>query len=196
MIVFYNKPLLRFLAVLTGVALAYVGWHYAAGMQRELARQGLLDALAIFGYVAASYLFILVAEVADSHYARAFGGLSLAAGMMTAWNFVRLDIRKLEPAEAAGISGVFATAALLGAVYLAIVIVRLVLDRLNLGRPVISEAARIGAYKGPVEPPAYREPERPVAVPADTCPFCGEKYDTAGDCGCSRVEEIAAQTAP
>lgn len=195
MIVFYNKPLLRFLAVLAGVALVYVGYHYTIGMEKVLGRQGLLDALAIFAYVAASFLVLVVAEIADSHYVRAFGGLSLAAGMITAWVFVSSDLPQLAPEESASIVGVFLVGAFLGVAYLAIVVVRLVLDRIYLGRPLISEAARIGKYQGPVEPPAYREPAAPVSVASDTCPFCGEKFDALGKCACSRIGDAAASPA-
>jgi hypothetical protein len=156
MIVFYNKPLLRTLVLLAGITLAYVGYGYVSGMTEVLGRQGTLDSLAILGYVAASYIVLLVAEVADSHYVRAFGGISFAAGLATAWHFLSTDITKM-PSGGAPVLYAFAIAALIGAAYLVIVVVRLILDRLNLGRPMISEASRIAQFDGAMEHPAYRE---------------------------------------
>ncbi len=156
MIVFYNKPLLRILVIIAGISLAFVGYNYAQGMFEVLGRQGMLDALAILGYVAASYLVLIVAEVADSHYVRAFGGLSLGAGLLIAWRFLSYDLAKLESGNSTAIYVVFLLAAAIGAAYLAIVVVRLVLDRLNLGRPMLPESGRIGTYEGAVEPPPYR----------------------------------------
>lgn len=182
MIVFYNKPLLRILVIIAGVSLAFVGYNYAQGMFEVLGRQGMIDALAILGYVAASYLVLIVAEVADSHYVRAFGGLSLGAGLLVAWRFLGYDLAKLEPGISTAIYVVFLLASAIGAAYLAIVVVRLVLDRLNLGRPAIAEAGRIGTYEGGVEPPPYRsrtdEPKMDRAVWNDPSMMPGALYDS------------------
>ncbi len=157
MIVFYNKPLLRTLVALIGVTLAYVGYSYTAGMAAVLGRQGMLDALAILGYLAAAFIVLIVAEVADSHYVRAFGGLSLAGGLATAWRFLSGDLAKLPEGSGQPVTIAFWIAALLGLCYLLIIVIRLVLDKLNLGRPVISEASRISQFEGAMEHPAYRE---------------------------------------
>ncbi|MCD6118612.1 FHA domain-containing protein [bacterium] len=164
MIVFYNKPLLRILALLAGITLAYVGYAYAVGMGEVLGRQGTLDALAVFGYVAASYLVLLVAEVADSHYVRAFGGISLMAGLATAWHFLSLDLMKMPMGRGGSIATVFWLGAVIGLIYLLIIVIRLVLDKMNLGRPVMGEMSRISQYEGDVEPPPYRERDAEPAI--------------------------------
>jgi len=157
MIVFYNKPLLRILVLLAGITLAYIGYGYISGMTEVLGRQGMIDSIAILGYVVASYIVLLVAEVADSHYVRAFGGISFGAGLATAWSFLSTDLKKIPDGGGTPIQYSLYLAALIGAAYLVIVVVRLVLDRFNLGRPVISEASRISQFEGAMEHPAYRE---------------------------------------
>ena len=198
MIVFYNKPLLRVLVIIAGVALAFVGYSYSQGMYEVLGRQGMLDALAIFGYVAASYLVLIVAEVADSHYVRAFGGLSLAAGLLVAWRFLSYDLAKLDSAMSAAILTVFIISAVIGAGYLVIVVVRLILDRLNAGRPALAESSRIGTYEGGVEPPPYRsrldEPKPDKAVWNDPSMMPGALYESGG--AAPEQPKPAAEIAP
>src|SRR5690606_28663977 len=73
--IFYNKILLRLLVVLCGLGIGLATWKYVGLSAEKLPEQGSRDALAIVSFLIAGWLVMLIAEVVDQHYMRAFAAL-------------------------------------------------------------------------------------------------------------------------
>jgi len=148
----YNKPLLRLLEFVLFLTYGAAGYIYLNQSAGKLGTQGLLDALAIYSFIIAAYLLILVAEVADSHYLRALGALATLVGAVIGFYFIfLLDAPHLEAAPMgwALVSFVIGIAVTLG--LLLTVVGRLVHGRLRSAR-----LAQVRDERGPA-------PSRPAA---------------------------------
>lgn len=165
----YNKPLLRLLVFILLITLGIPGYIYLTQSAAKLGTQGLLDALAIYSFIIAAYLLILVAEVGDTHYLRAMGALGTLVGCAVGMRFIFiLDAPHLE----AGPMGIALVAFILGMtfvlVYLAIVVGRLVYDKVQATRMAAIHDERGPAPSRPVsEAIATAEP----AVARDAAPI-------------------------
>jgi len=175
---FYNKWLLRALVLLAGLGVALTAWYYIGLSVEKMPEQGLRDAAAIISFFVAGWLVMLIAEVVDHHYVRALGCLCLGLGGFVShpWVF-NVDGPKLAqlPDGANGMRLVglgFWGALGLAALMFAILVTRLVLDRLHYGRrpaPVTRMDVSLGARPagmGAPPPPAALPP-----IPIDTSPL-------------------------
>ncbi len=129
---FYNKPLLRFIELLLFICLGATGYLYLSASYAKVGVQGLLDALAIYSFVIAGFLFILISEVADSYYLRALFSLITFVGMFIAFYFIfKLDAPHLDPSfmGVGLISFILAMAFALG--FFIIVVGRLILEKVR-----------------------------------------------------------------
>jgi len=165
---YYNKPLLRLLEFLLFLALGTAGYIYLAQSCSKLGTQGLLDALAVYSFIIAAFLVLLIAEVADSPYLRALGALATIVGMAVGFRFIFLmDAPHLEstPMSLALVS--FIAAFALAVFYLFVIVGRLVLDKVQARR-----VAAVSDGRGPAPPP--REPA-PEPEPAAQTPAAESK---------------------
>jgi hypothetical protein len=137
---FYNKWLLRLLVLLTGGALGLVAFKYTSLLALKLPETGVRDALSIVAFLIAGWLAMLIAEVLDNHYARVLGCLGVGLGAFVAhpWLF-RKDGPQLVKVEG-GVEGMqliniaFWAATACAGLMLVLLVTRLILDKLNLGR--------------------------------------------------------------
>jgi hypothetical protein len=147
----YNKPLLRLFVFFLLITLGVPGYIYLTQSAAKLGTQGLLDALAVYSFVIAAYLLILVAEVGDSHYLRAMGALGTLVGCAVGMRFIFiLDAPHLEsgPMGVAFITFILGMA--LALAYLAIVVGRLVYDKVQATRMAAMHDERGPAPSRPV----------------------------------------------
>lgn len=176
----YNKFLLRVFVLLTGAGIGLAAWRYVALSALKLPEQGARDALAIISFLIASWLVMLIAEVLDNHYARAFGCLCVGLGAYVSYPWIfRIDGPKL--AELAGgkagmqqVALGFWGAAGIAALMLLLLVWRLVLDRLTYGRPPLSAAhadVKLGPALPAVAAPPKAEPDGLPPIPLDTSPL-------------------------
>ncbi len=166
----YNKPLLRLFVFFLLITLGVPGYIYLTQSVAKLGTQGLLDALAVYSFIIAACLLILVAEVGDSHYLRAMGALGTLVGCAVGIRFIFiLDAPHLE----SGPMGVAFITFILGMgfalVYLVIVVGRLVYDKVQATRMAAMHDERGPAPSRPVsEAIAAAEPTAALdAAPAD-----------------------------
>jgi hypothetical protein len=165
---FYNKPLLRLLEFALFLALGAAGYIYLAQSLAKLETQGLLDALAVYSFIIAAFLVILIAEVADSHYLRALGALATVVGMAAGFRFIFImDAPHLEATPMALALVAFIIAFALAAFYLFIIVGRLVMDKVQAHK-----VAAVRDGRGPA--PAPREPT-PKAQPSAQAPATESK---------------------
>lgn len=176
----YNKFLLRVFVLLTGAGIGVAAWQYVALSAIKLPEQGARDALAIISFLIAAWLVMLIAEVLDNHYARAFGCLCVGLGAYISYPWIfRIDGPKL--AEVAGgqagmqlVALGFWAASGIAALMLLLLVWRLVLDRLTYGRPPL-RAAHADVKLGPATPaataPPKAQPEGLAPIPIDTSPL-------------------------
>jgi hypothetical protein len=173
----YNKVLLRIIVVLAGAGVALTTWYYVLLSAQKLGAGGVRDALAIVSFFIAGWLVMVIAEVVDNHYVRAFACLCVLLGAVISFRWIFLvDAPKLR--ELAGGPGgmLLATVGFWAAVLLALamfvlLVVRLVLDKLNVGRRPVAAAGvdiSLGAQPAGMGEPEP-EPELP-AIPVDTAP--------------------------
>jgi hypothetical protein len=202
MIVLYNKVLWRFLAFVVFLALLYSGWAYFSESYRILGKQGLYDALAIFSFVISAYLVLLIAEVADSHYLRAFAYLITLIGFIIGYKFLWQDSAQINSWTMYWALWVFLLGAVVTLALWVIIVARLIVDRLTYGRPVVrTEKDEFAAAPTPPAQagasPATSVGRGPIVAPppfsATTCPYCGEEFDSQGKCACTRFEAVSAQ---
>ncbi|MCD6282795.1 FHA domain-containing protein [bacterium] len=178
----YNKPLLRLFVFLLLITLGLPGYIYLTQSAAKLGTQGLLDALAVYSFIIAAYLLILVAEVGDSHYLRAMGALGTLVGCAVGTRFIFvLDAPHLEsgPMGVAFITFILGMA--LALVYLALVVGRLVYDKVQATR-----MAAVHDERGPA-------PSRPVSEAIATAEPAATR-DTAA-VGASAGQEGAGEPA-
>jgi len=172
---FYNKILLRVLVVLTGGPIALTSWHYVSLSVQKLGTSGARDALAIISFFIAGWLVMVVAEVVDNHYVRVFGCLCVALGAFISyrWLFV-VDGPVLQqlPAGPTSMHAIYLSywaAIVIAMVMFALLVTRLVLDRINYGRTPLAVTRadiKLGPRpEGTGAPPA--QPELPP-IPVDT----------------------------
>lgn len=159
---FYNKWLLRLLVLLSGLGIALCAWRYIALSVEKLPEQGLRDALAIVSFLIAGWLVMLLAEVVDNHYARAFGCLCAMLGGYASYKWIFLvDGPKLRELPDGGLMGQvgqgFWGAMFAALVMLVLLVTRLILDKANAGRLPQAGArasAPLGAMLGTGASPA------------------------------------------
>jgi hypothetical protein len=186
----YNKPLLRTLAVLAGIGIGLAAWHYVALSFTKLGPGGIRDALAIISFLVAGWLMLVMAEVVDNHYVRAFAALCTGLGGYVSFKWIFLvDGPKLAelPASAQGMRFIFwGFWGAMGCAFaiLVLVVARLIVHRATYGRGLIKPGTldklpAIGkpatAPAAPVEaelPPIPQDLAMPSASPvlADTAP--------------------------
>jgi hypothetical protein len=170
--VFYNKLLLRGLVFLTGALCGVCAWHYIALSSLKLGQAGVRDALAIVSFLLAGWLVMLIAEVADNHYVRAFGALCylLGAAISFKWIFL-VDGPMLS--QLAGGAGRLQMASLAfwiaagGAVLLLVILTtRLIIDKMSFGRlPEPTLEAQYSAVLGTASPGQGEAAAEPVLAP-------------------------------
>jgi hypothetical protein len=170
----YNKPLLRVLVVLAGLGVGLTAWHYTTLSFAKLGAGGVRDALAIISFLIAGWLMLVVAEVVDNHYVRAFAALCTALGGYVSYKWIFLvDGPKLAelPNSASGQRIIFwgfwggMGCALL---ILVLVIARLIVHRVTYGRGLVKPAAAekvIAAGKAPGAIVAEAQPAEPELPP-------------------------------
>lgn len=206
MIVLYNKVLWRFLAFVVFASLVYTGWIYFSESERILGKQGLFDALAIFSFVISAYLVLLIAEVADNHYARAFGYLVTLIGFIIGYKFLWQDSAQIDSWAMYWALWVFLLGAVVALALFAIIGTRLIVDRVTYGRPIVrtvkdefaaqsAPSAHTGGVPGQASSGAGAPIVSPPPVAATTCPYCGEAFDAQGKCACTRFEAVSGHAA-
>jgi len=167
---FYNKLILRLIELLLFVCLLITGYLYLSASFSKLGVQGLLDAIAIYSFVIAGFLFILVAEVADSYYFRAFASLLTLVGMFVAFYFIfKLDAPHLPVAEMSIALISFILAIAFALTYLILVVGRLILEKIRTAmvakiveaEPIMpaAEVQRVDAPAVSVSTEAVESPE-------------------------------------
>ncbi len=142
----YNKPLLRLLEFAQFLALGGAGFIYLVQSFSKLGMQGLLDALAIYSFIIAAYLLVLVAEVVDAHYLRALGAFGLLVGCLVGGYFIFLrDAPHLEPAP-------MGLALVMFILSLALVIgyIALIVGRLTHAKATSKQVAKVADERGAV----------------------------------------------
>jgi len=94
--------------------------------------RGLLDALAIYSFIIAGFLFILISEVADSYYLRALSSLLTFVGMFIGFYFIfKIDAPHLSPSSM-GIALIFFILGMAFALAFFILVVgRLILEKVR-----------------------------------------------------------------
>jgi hypothetical protein len=173
----YNKVLLRIIVVLAGAGVVLTTWYYVTLSAQKLGALGVRDALAIVSFFFAGWLVMVIAEVVDNHYVRAFACLCVLLGAVISFRWIFLvDGPKLREL-AGGAAGMqlagagFWTAVLLALAMFALLVVRLVLDKLNVGRrPAAAAAAEVNVSLG-AKPEGLGQAEaeqEPPAIPLDT----------------------------
>jgi hypothetical protein len=174
----YNKVLLRALVVLTGLGVAGAAWYYAGLSAQKLGAGGVRDALAIISFLVAGWLVMVIAEVIDNHYVRAFACLCVMLGGIVSYRWIFLvdgpELRELP----AGPGGMLMTAVgywlalLLALLLFVLLVIRLVLDKVYSGRrPAAAVGADVGIGPRPAgvgEPP---KAEELPPIPLDTSPL-------------------------
>lgn len=184
---------MEFLLFLT---LALTGYLYLASSFIKLGGRGLLDALAIYSFIIAGFLFILISEVADSYYLRAFSSLVTFVGMFIGFYFIfKIDAPHL-PAEYMGIALIsFILAMALALFFFVMVVGRLIMEKLRVslvarvteeaGRepmvsPLAAEGEGLGAQEPisiPTIPPAEEKPlEPPIVLACIGGPYLGKEF--------------------
>src|SRR5688500_1775193 len=137
---FYNKLLLRVLVLLAGIGVGLVTYHYVALSVAKLPDQGARDALAVVSFLIAGWLVMLIAEVVDNHYVRVFGTLCMGWGAFVSYGWIFLKDREplsTLPEIAARfpvLSFGFWSAVAIAAILLVLLITRLIIDKVTLGR--------------------------------------------------------------
>src|SRR5690606_32777149 len=82
--------------VLCGLGIGLATWKYVALSAEKLPQQGARDALAIVSFLIAGWLVMLIAEVIDQHYMRAFAALCVLLGGFVSHKWIfRIDGPKL-----------------------------------------------------------------------------------------------------
>ena len=143
----YNKPLLRILAFLAGVGVALAAWNYTSLSLAKLGPGGVRDALAIIAFLVAGWLMLVVAEVVDNHYVRAFAALCTGLGGYVSfkWMFL-IDGPKLSEVPGSAGSQQLIFWGFWGAMgcalaILVLVVARLAVHRATYGRGLIRPEA-------------------------------------------------------
>ncbi len=162
---FYNKWLLRLLVLLCGGSVALVAHRYVSLLSAKLPDGGARDALAIVSFLVAGWLAMVVAEVVDNHYVRVLGCLCVALGGWVSfpWLFQKdgptLVTLPGGPAAMQQLNLAFWAAMGIAGLMLALLVTRLILDKVNAGRlPGTISASR---YDRPL-------PGAPAAAAAST----------------------------
>jgi len=177
-VLLYNKVLLRVIVVLAGAGVALTSWYYISLSAQKLGGAGVRDALAIVSFFIAGWLVLVIAEVVDNHYVRAFACLCVLLGGVVSFRWIFLvDGPKLR--ELAGGSTGMSTAAagfwaavILALLMFILLVVRLVLDKINVGRRPLA-VARVDVSLG-AKPEGMGEPAPAPglpAIPLDTSPL-------------------------
>jgi hypothetical protein len=162
----YNKPLLRLLVFALFLTLGCTGYIYLTQTAAKLGLQGFLDALAVYSFIIAAYLLILVAEVVDAHYLRALGALGLFVGCGAAAKFIFvLDGPHLEsgPMGLALLSFIFAM--VMNFAYLSLLV-----GRLFHGKATAVQVAKVAEERGAVPSKSVTEVLRKVVDAAKAEP--------------------------
>ena len=131
-VVFYNKPLLRFIELLLFLALGITGFLYLTQSFLKLGFRGVLDAIAIYSFVVAAFLFVLIAEVVDSHYLRLLSSLITFVGMFIAFRWIfQIDAPHLEAGPMTTAMGAFIVGMVLALFYFFLIVGRLITDKVR-----------------------------------------------------------------
>jgi FHA domain len=193
---FYNKWLLRLLALLAGAGVGLCAVRYIALSVEKLPEQGLRDALAIVSFLIAGWLVMVLAEVVDNHYMRALGCLCAMFGGYASfkWIFAVDGPKLLElpdgPALMSQVRLGYWGAMVCALVMLSLLVTRLILDKANAGRPAYSPAQGslpIGRMLGGVAPDAGISSAAPTApasralppIPVDLSPLAVSGHTSA-----------------
>jgi hypothetical protein len=178
--IFYNKLLLRVLALLAGVGIGLATFQYVSLSAAKLPEQGARDALAIISFLIAGWIVMLIAEVVDNHYVRVFGALCVGLGAYVSYKWIFLMDGPLL-LTLPGAAEKFATlrfgywaAVAIAELMLLILVTRLIMDRVSYGRmPAAAAAARNDVSLGAAPVGAGEKPragELPP-IPIDVSPL-------------------------
>lgn len=152
----YNKPLLRLLVSAQFITLGFAGWAYLAQSFGKLGMQGLLDAFAIYSFIIAAFMLVLVAEVVDTHYLRFLGAFGLLVGCAAGGYYIFMrDAPHLEPLMMG-----MALVSFLTGTGLVIAYISLVIGRLLHGKAASAKIARIAEERGAPPPITVSEAMR------------------------------------
>lgn len=165
--VFYNKPLLRLIEFVLFLALGTTGFLYLSQSFLKLGLRGVLDALAIYSFVVAAFLFVLVAEVVDSHYLRLLSSLITFVGMFVAFRWIfQIDAPHLEPGPMQIAMGAFIVGMVLALFYFFLIVSRLVADKVRA--VTVAKVHEAGVTQAPAaaEAPAV-EPASEATMPSE-----------------------------
>jgi len=198
----YNKPLLRVLVLLCGLGVAVTTWFYVTLSAQKLGADGVRDALAIVSFFIAGWLVMVIAEVVDNHYVRAFACLCVLLGGYIGFRWIFIvdgpELREL----ASGPSGMRLTGAgywatmILAVLMFALLVTRLVLDKLHAGRRPVAAAPAVdhslGAKPAGMGEPAP-EPEL-APIPIDTSPLAVGSEPPAAAPAARRVSPVSRLT--
>lgn len=131
--IFYNRPLLWMLTGFSGLFFGLAGLDYIKKLSVAVPQSGLSDALAIYSFVIASFLLMLIAEVIDNHYFRVFGYLCMIVGGAFSWLWIIHDAKKLQKISMAYTISNFQLGWIVACVLFLIVVFRLVKDWARYG---------------------------------------------------------------
>jgi hypothetical protein len=168
--------LLRVLVFLTGALTAVCAWHYIALSSQKLGVGGVRDALAIVSFLVAGWLVMLIAEVADNHYVRVLGALSYGLGAFISFRWIfKVDGPTLRELPGGAQQMGFASLAFWIAVgcaglLLALLVSRLILDKINYGRMPAYASAPVHDQPAVAVQPMTMAPEL-APIPVDRTPF-------------------------
>ncbi len=132
-LLFYNRPLIWILTGFSGFFFAIAGMDYVNKLSKAMPQSGMMDALAIYSFVIAAYLLMLISEVIDNYYFRVFAYLCMIVGGFVTWQWIIHDAQKLTKISMAYTKSNFQLGWILSMVLLVIVVVRLVKDWARLG---------------------------------------------------------------
>lgn len=185
---FYNKHLLRALVAITGLATFVAAWRYIDLSTQKLPEYGARDALAIISFMLAGWLVMIIAEVVDHHYLRVFGCLSMLLGAFVSykWIFItdgpRLITLESGPAGMHNIQLAYWAAVGSALVMLALLVIRLVLDKQNLGRVPAKVVGTDKAVEGEIlQSIAKDKADELDPIPVDISPINPKKVEEGQD---------------
>jgi len=166
------------------LAVGVTAWFYVSLSFEKLAASGVRDALAIVSFLIAGWLVMLIAEVVDNHYLRAFACLCVILGGVVSFKWIFLVDGPILRELSSGPFGMlmvtigFWTALAVAAALFILLAIRLALDKLHVGRRP-PQAVAMDVSLG--SEPASSSPEPGVGqqpagsdlppIPVDTSPL-------------------------
>ncbi|MDQ3024448.1 MAG: FHA domain-containing protein [bacterium] len=199
---FYNKVLLRVLILLAGVGVALATYHYVALSAEKLPETGARNALEIVSFLVAGWLVMLIAEVVDNHYVRVFGTMCMGFGawLSHGWIFTKdgpaLLMLPDAPTRWPILQFGYWSAVVIAALLLVLLVTRLIIDKLTLGRPmqqIAEQRQHVDLGQRPAGMGEKQKPGELAAIPIDTSPLA---VSAGGGAICGAGATPASQDSP